>query len=913
METGKIEPGVGPWNSASFPVPKKKPGEYRLVEDFRDVNNATEDDAHPLPRIDAILQRQGAFQMWSTLDLKDGYHQMPLKEEHRYITCMSTPRGTMQWRVLVMGLKNGNAMFQRMMEWVLRDHPNADPYVDDIIIGSTGDTEEELLANHEADIRGVLETLRENCLVADWEKARLFMREVEFCGHILREGRRGPAPGKLLSIQGWELPKTVTALRGFLGLTNYYSCYVKNYANLAAPLMSKLQLNREDGKKGSQKPIRWTTSDIESFVKLKRALTEELELFQLEPDQPFVMKTDASDHAIGAVLEQEREGKMVPVAFFSRKLGGSQLNWTAREKETYAIVSALRKWAGWIGFQPVLIKTDHRSLEDWVTEHVDTPSGPRGRRARWHETLSQFNLEVQYLPGKDNIIADVMSRFAYPASSAREDVSFHGSATAHAEMQSIIDREVREGRMVGVVTLGGWRVEDRRPKPGCLCVMGLLGDGHSLATHVRAVVLEEVASNILPPPLSSSSSSSGTGQSEGVYSQQHGGSPELAQSAGASSPLCEVNPVLTRSGRGGSPPPSEGDDDDDSEGERPTTPDHGGEVSSPILSEGEDECDRPVTPNTKIHFGVTMEEWSKILQEGLKGDPTPSGTNYLFFPANLDWQKVEVVVELDVKKCLGEGIEIFQNHRGDFYTPGVTEQTVIPPSYFLRALTTHDAATIFPEVPEAISGSEIISPPQLPDMTKFYFQTQLPPELRTQSSQKKRWGKRVVAPPPPPMEEADLPSQGSEDEGDALIDEGDGKGEDEEDDVARGQPLSTLDQAWGQAYQEDLHWQEPWLAMQDPNKEWPEGYRLILLGGSYKMCFEGRVCVPFQWSRPLMADLHVFQGHLGVTRLIMEWRRRYHLTPSEKLIPLARDIKKKYAQCVNSANRQIGKFRGPRA
>ena len=155
----------------------------------------------------------------------------------------------MQWRVLVMGLKNGNAMFQRMMEWVLQKHETADPYVDDIIIGSTGDTEEELLENHEKDVRAVLTTLADQKLVADWEKAKLFMKEVEFCGHVLRQGRRGPAPGKLLSIQGWELPKTVTQLRGFLGLTNYYSCYVPNYAELAAPLMAKLQLNREDGKK----------------------------------------------------------------------------------------------------------------------------------------------------------------------------------------------------------------------------------------------------------------------------------------------------------------------------------------------------------------------------------------------------------------------------------------------------------------------------------------------------------------------------------------------------------------------------------------------------------------------------------------------------------------------------------------
>ena len=86
-----------------------------MVEDFRDLNHATEDDAHPLPRIDMVLQRQGKFKIWSTLDLNDGFHQMPLKKEHRHITCKSTPHGIMQWRVLVIGLKNRGAMFQRMM------------------------------------------------------------------------------------------------------------------------------------------------------------------------------------------------------------------------------------------------------------------------------------------------------------------------------------------------------------------------------------------------------------------------------------------------------------------------------------------------------------------------------------------------------------------------------------------------------------------------------------------------------------------------------------------------------------------------------------------------------------------------------------------------------------------------------
>ena len=238
--------------------------------------------------------------------MKDGYHQVPLKKEHRNLTCMSTPVGTMRWKVLVMGLKNGNAIFQRVMEEVLKEEECADPYVDDVIIGSTGNTEEELMENHEKDLRRVLDTLEQNKFVVDPRKAHLFMREVEFCGHVLREGKRAPSPGKLACLQKWELPNTITQLRGFLGLANYYSQYVKNYATLAGPLMDMLRVDKLVGKKGSRVPLKWTARLSQCFVDLKQALAQELELFQLEPDQPVRLRTDASDAAIGAVLEQKR-------------------------------------------------------------------------------------------------------------------------------------------------------------------------------------------------------------------------------------------------------------------------------------------------------------------------------------------------------------------------------------------------------------------------------------------------------------------------------------------------------------------------------------------------------------------------------------------------------------------------------
>ena len=249
LDKGKMELAVGVWNLPSFPVQKAN-GKYRLVQDFRLLNNVCQKDGHPLPRIIDILHRQGKFQLWSKMDLVDGYHQMPLKEEHRHFTCTTTPKGVLQWKVLVMGLKNAGSQFQRMMEWVLADFPNVNPYIDDIIVGSSGDTFEDLIANHERDLLQVLERLEEQEIVCSPTKSKFFCLEVEFCGHILRDGKRSPAPGKLLPLQKWEPPKTITELRSFLGLTNHFSEYVPAYASFAAPLMAKLKINPEDGKKG---------------------------------------------------------------------------------------------------------------------------------------------------------------------------------------------------------------------------------------------------------------------------------------------------------------------------------------------------------------------------------------------------------------------------------------------------------------------------------------------------------------------------------------------------------------------------------------------------------------------------------------------------------------------------------------
>ena len=299
---------------------------------------------------------------------------------------MSTPLGPMQCKVVPMGAKNGNAVFQRVMEDLpgpVRDC--ADPFVDDIIIGSgTEDMlEDELIKAHEKDLRRVLDVLDHHQMVCKPTKASFFVKEVEFAGHVVGHGQRRPMPGKLATLNHWERPTTISELRSFRGFCNYYSGYVRMYAVLSGPLLKMLQVGKFDGRKGSKKKLAWTTEAEEAFQTLKRTLLGKWGLFLINQDKGFVLRTDALDYAVGAVLEQVREdGSHVPVAFRSRVLAeGQRRTRTAREKDTHAIICALRKWSGPIGLQPIVVCTDHQSLQSWHKERVDTPSGPAARRA----------------------------------------------------------------------------------------------------------------------------------------------------------------------------------------------------------------------------------------------------------------------------------------------------------------------------------------------------------------------------------------------------------------------------------------------------------------------------------------------------------------------------------------------------
>ena len=446
IERGCLEPCHSEWAFPCFVVPKKVAGEWWLVVDYRGLNAERQHDSYTLPLIEDMLQNQHRRRIFTVINLKHCYHQMPLADESRACTAMSTPLGPLQWKVMPMGVTNGNAAFQQMLENLLEPVGDcADPFVEDVIIAS-GDPSmsyEELLEAHERDVTRVLDLLVRDKLTGCSDKATIAVSEVVYAGHVVGNGQRKPIPGKVAAIEHWEKPKTVSELRAYLGVFNYYLGYMKMYADYAAPMTTMLKGNPEATSKGSKKALVRNDALDPAFEGMRQALLSAVGLHLVDPDRGFVLRTDASDYAVGAVLEQMLDdGRQMPVAFWSRVLAkGQRRTWTPREKEAYAIVMALRKWAGYIALHPVTVCTDHQSLQSWHKEHLDTPSGPASRRARWHETLAKFDLTVVYVPGKDNTVADCPSRWAYPASKGMTDVFAHGDEAETAEAKRIIEME----------------------------------------------------------------------------------------------------------------------------------------------------------------------------------------------------------------------------------------------------------------------------------------------------------------------------------------------------------------------------------------------------------------------------------------------------------------------------------------
>ncbi len=327
LKLGVIEPSRSPWSSPIVLVPKPD-GTLRFCNDYRRLNEVSQFDGYPMPRVDELLDRLGRARYISTLDLTKGYWQVPLSDNAKPKTAFSTPSGHWQYRTLPFGLHGAPATFQRMMDILLRPHQAyAAAYLDDVVVHSVS------WEDHVERLRRVLSELRRAGLTANPRKCHLALSEVKYLGFQVGRGLIRPQEKKVEAVRSAPRPTTKTQVRAFLGLAGYYRCFIPDFSSLAAPLTD---LTR----KGQPEKVQWSSASEEAFQKIKEALTSEPILRAPDFSCPFLLQTDASDTGLGAVLSQVQEGEEHPVLYISKKLTPAERNYATVEKEALAV-----KWA----------------------------------------------------------------------------------------------------------------------------------------------------------------------------------------------------------------------------------------------------------------------------------------------------------------------------------------------------------------------------------------------------------------------------------------------------------------------------------------------------------------------------------------------------------------------------------------
>ncbi|KAL6421213.1 hypothetical protein ACFW04_013639 [Cataglyphis niger] len=329
---GVIEPSTSAWSSPVVLV-KKKDGKYRFCIDFRKVNDATEKDAYPLPQVTATLEKLRGAKYLSTLDLKQGYWQVPLES-----------------KIMPFGLHSAPATFQRLLDKIISPalEPNVFVYLDDIIIISkTFDDHLRLLTE-------VFRRLRDARLRLNPEKCKFCVDQLKYLGHVVdRKGIRTD-PEKVSAVENWPEPHTVKQIRQFLGMASWYRRFIANFSTIAAPLTS---LTRKNAK------WKWGAEETTAFRELKKTLVSAPVLACPDFARRFVLQTDASASGLGAVLTQNfEEGERV-IAYASRTLNSAEKNYSATELECLAVVWGIRRMKGYLEGYPFTVITDHQALK----------------------------------------------------------------------------------------------------------------------------------------------------------------------------------------------------------------------------------------------------------------------------------------------------------------------------------------------------------------------------------------------------------------------------------------------------------------------------------------------------------------------------------------------------------------------
>lgn len=395
-----IRDSKSPFNAPTFMVKKKNAqGEYtdqRQVHDYRDLNKHTIVQDFPIPRIQELVDNFAQSQYISKIDIKSAFHQVAMHEPHKQYTAFTVGYHKYEFERLPFGLRGGPITMQSVITRALNNllDNGVSAYMDDV------STYTKTFEEHIQKLDEVFSRLKKHNLQANIKKCNFFTPSVEYLGFIIERGQVRPNPNKVKAIRNYPLPKTRKQLKSFLGMLGYYSVFIKNYAHIAKPLHSATS---------TQIKFAMNTKEIEAFEKLKTILADDVTLKIVDFTKKFIVATDASIDAIGAILAQPDGKADRPIQFFSRVLNEHERNYPAHELELLALTCAIAEFETYLFGRQFTVLTDSQCLV-----YLFSNTHKNKRLVRQAISILDANFDIRYQPGKLNVVADALSRIELP-------------------------------------------------------------------------------------------------------------------------------------------------------------------------------------------------------------------------------------------------------------------------------------------------------------------------------------------------------------------------------------------------------------------------------------------------------------------------------------------------------------------
>jgi hypothetical protein len=392
LDIGIIKKSMSEWASPIVVV-KNPDNSIRITVDYRAINSFVNVDNFPMPSIDSVLEKLETAVYMTKLDLTKAFFQLPLTPDSNKYTAFVTEFGHYEFNVVPFGIRFATGLCNRIMCVVLQDCERfVGSFVDDLIVFSNSFEE------HIEHVKLVLSKLSASGLTLNKKKCIFGCTSVKFLGFEVGNGQIKPDEAKIEAIRNFPRPIVKKDMRAFLGLLNFYRRFVPNIAICLTPLTDALRRIQPD-------KVVWSEDRVRSFKEALNLIVNDMSLYIPRKDSTFILQTDACEKGIGAVLWQRVGNEDRPVSFISRKLNSAEKNYAIIEQECLAIKWAINKFHDYLYGYKFIVRTDHAPLQ-WLHQNKDTTS----RRMRWAMSLQAYSFTIEYIKGRENFLADILSR-----------------------------------------------------------------------------------------------------------------------------------------------------------------------------------------------------------------------------------------------------------------------------------------------------------------------------------------------------------------------------------------------------------------------------------------------------------------------------------------------------------------------